>query len=127
LISNGTDAPLEIKDGERAIALVHDWLVDGTYPDWQRVCPSHIETPAPAHFNPLFLARMAKVGEELEHENKRAARPMTLTANGQGPALIHFNFSDAFGVLMPVRSMRDFDESRRPEWVDARPAAEIAA
>lgn len=127
LISDGEDTPVEVKLGEMTVALSNKWKVDGTYPDWQRVCPSHIEESTPAHFNPLFIARMAKVGEELEHDQKRAARPMTLTMNGRGPALVHFNFPDAFGVLMPVRSMRDFDESRIPAWVNDRPEQQEAA
>ena len=127
LISNGEELPLEVKSGEKTIALSYDWKVDGTYPDWQRVCPSHIEKPTAAHFNPVLLARMTKVGEELEHDNKRAARPMTIIANGQGPALVHFNFPDAFGVLMPVRSMRDYDEAKIPAWVNERPAQQDAA
>lgn len=127
LISDGEDLPVQVKLGDMAVALSNNWKVDGTYPDWQRVCPRNIEEPSPAHFNPIFVARMAKLGEELEHDRKGAARPMTITANGQGPALVHFNFLDAFGVLMPVRSMRDIDENRVPAWVDARPEQQEAA
>lgn len=128
LISSGDDKPVEVKLEGLTLAVSNAWKIDGTYPDWRRVCPGNLKSDAPvAHFNPTYIARMAKIGEEMESDRKKAARPMTITYNGEGPALIHFNHPDVFGVLMPVRAMRDFDATKKPEWLDQRPEMLVAA
>lgn len=106
--------------------LVQKCIVDGTFPDWQRVIGSRcVEKPALASYNGRYVADFAKLGVELRaHDNQgyRGSESAMRVASAEtgSPALVRWPGIDfAFGVIMPVRC--DL-EHRVPDFLDARPA-----
>lgn len=93
-------------DGEQ-LQPCENWLVDGSFPDWQRVIPrASTISPAIVGFNASRLASFDDVAGILSGNGKTAAaRGISIaTCGDNGPALIRFLCTDkVFGVLMPVR------------------------
>jgi DNA polymerase III sliding clamp (beta) subunit (PCNA family) len=83
--------------------------VDGTFPDWRRVCPTGEEThtnpedqPGNVHFNHAYIGDLAKMGKLL------GGTSMLHVTSASNPALVTFGErADCFGVLMPVRRTID--------------------
>jgi DNA polymerase-3 subunit beta len=84
--------------------------VDGTFPDWRRVCPTGEETPSGkpedqpgnVHFNHAYVGDLAKMGKLL------GGSSMLHVTSASNPALVTFGErADCFGVLMPVRRTID--------------------
>jgi hypothetical protein len=96
--------------------------VDGTFPQWERVLPSHDLSGEIAQFNSAYVADLGEIGRILTGKRKADAG---LTAhihhNGQAPAGVTFpDCKDAFAVLMPIRSNHIDPTSA---WTDLRKAA----
>lgn len=91
--------------------------VDGTFPDWRRVCPTGEETPSNkpgandgaehVHFNNRYVGDFEKMADILCGKGtigQSVLHPVTASA----PCLVTFGErADCFGVLMPVRRTID--------------------
>lgn len=80
--------------------------VDGTFPDWRRVCPTKYSgTMVGFAFNTSYLHTITKAGEVLSGRKTNGyGVNYTLTPNGDGPALCRFHGDvDAFACIMPLR------------------------
>jgi hypothetical protein len=111
-------------DQSLPVAIDHDVIVNGTFPDWRRVaCPS-LDTTAPATFNGLYLADFGKAAKELARNNKIGG--LRIIGAVDQPNVIRFLGVDhAYGVLMPVRDNRGHDSL--PWFVTTAPATATAA
>lgn len=80
--------------------------VDGTFPDWRRVCPTKYSGDAKGVFyNTAYLHTITKAGEVLAGRKAQYENNYTLTYNDSGPALVRFdNDPDAFACIMPLRA-----------------------
>lgn len=101
-------------------------VIDGTFPDWRRTVPTIDAVPAaerslsPA-FAPAYLEAFGETGRALS-EHFDTSAPVRIVSCGQSAALVLFdNCREAFGVLMPMRSMAP---TALPAFLDARPFAE---
>lgn len=74
-------------------------VIDGKFPDYQRVIPALTVSGAPAQFNPEYLARCFDAVRDLR--GKHAPFP-GIAYNGTGPALVELD-ADVFAVIMPMR------------------------
>lgn len=73
--------------------------VDGTFPMWRRVLPSHREPGARAHFNPDYLADFKAAGAVYVKGTQPA-----VVEHGEDPAWVLFRDDiPAVGVVMPMR------------------------
>ena len=82
-------------------------LVDGTFPDWQRVIPNITEEGRHGSFNPEFLMAFGAFGRALKAELGVAdACAMRMWQNDEGsPAVIRWSgVPNVLGVLMPMRA-----------------------
>lgn len=86
-------------------------LVDGKFPDWQRVVPLDTSGEA-ANFNPVFLCGIDKAARELDSGDR-----YNLAHNGQGPGLTVLPNAQMVIVTMP---MRCDEHSQRPDWIMPR-------
>jgi DNA polymerase-3 subunit beta len=91
--------------------------VDGTYPDWRRVCPTGQELPSTnpgandgvehAHFNHAYIGDFAKMATILCGKSAHA-QSMLHPVSASHPCLVTFGArADCFGVLMPMRRKPD--------------------
>jgi DNA polymerase-3 subunit beta len=89
--------------------------VDGTFPDWRRVCPTGEETPSDkpddasgaVHFNHAYVGDMAKMAAILCGKAD-TAQSVLHPVSASHPCLVTFGArADCFGVLMPVRRKPD--------------------
>lgn len=103
-------------------------LIDGTYPEFENVFPSHVGDAAPSGaFQGRYLAPFVEVAQDIA--GKGAS--ISLHLNGPtSPALIQCERNDFVGVLMPMRAdggglERDGALWRPPAWAKAR-AAKVA-
>ncbi len=115
------DGTVRVQTGdENAIPVVTAYkaIVDGTYPDWQRVARPNIDTPSPAAFNGQYLADFGKAAKELSGSK---SGHLHITGVSDGPALLRFGGVDnAYGVLMPLRHK---GETGLPAFMSATPVA----
>ena len=87
-------------------------VVDGTFPDWQRIIPSELNGKT-AQFNMTYLGDFAKVAKALTGSETS----VSIAHNGDGPALLSFGEEiDGLGVLMPLRKTI---KAQAPNWVTA--------
>lgn len=108
--------PVRIEGAGGVLALCPNWNVDGTFPDWRRVAPQKAPELRSAWYNSRYLASFEKAAGLL----RDGAQSITISGDGNGPALIRFAFVPfAFGVLMP---MRGEGEATIPDFM-ALPAA----
>jgi DNA polymerase III sliding clamp (beta) subunit (PCNA family) len=91
--------------------------VDGTFPDWRRVCPTGQELPSTnpganggvehVHFNHAYIGDMAKMATILCGKADTAQSALH-PVNASSPCLVTFGErEDCFAVLMPVRRKPD--------------------
>ena len=113
-LSSTDGAVLELAYGVNAIRFAP---IDGTFPDWRRVCPVTVDGKT-AQFNPDLWASFKKLGEILG-----AGKLPVLSHNGDGPALVTWENPMTFAVLMPHRT--DAPAKHAPYWAAPR-AAEAA-
>lgn len=80
--------------------------VDGTFPDWRRVCPSSYSgTMNGVAYNTTYLHTITKAGEVLAGRKAGGGMNYTLTPNDGGPAVCRFHGdTDAFACIMPLRA-----------------------
>ena len=87
-------------------------VIDGTFPDWQRIIPSELNGKT-AQFNMTYLGDFAKVAKALTGSETS----VSIAHNGDGPALLSFGDEvDGLGVLMPFRKSI---QVKTPNWVTA--------
>ena len=87
-------------------------VIDGTFPDWQRIIPSELNGKT-AQFNMTYLGDFAKVAKALTGSETS----VSIAHNGDGPALLSFGEEvDGLGVLMPLRKTI---KAQAPNWVTA--------
>lgn len=104
-------------------------VVDGTFPDWQRVVPSF---PRPAEESPALVASynaayLAAFGFR-DPESRASSGPcITIDqTDGSGPARVrNAHYPNFLGVVMPMRGMLDGD--MLPAWYLDAPAPAAAA
>ncbi len=94
--------------------------IDGTFPDWRRVCPMTVDGKT-AQFNPDYWASFKKLGEMMG-----AGKVPGLAHNGDSPAIVSWSDPMLFGVLMPMRIPSDL-ATHRPYWIAARQSLDVAA
>lgn len=88
----------------------HNVIIEGTFPNWRKVCPSgEMEPTSVPAFNGNYLAAMGKIGASFMTSSYRGKGSMYfLRSKGSGddaPALVRWTeVHHAFGVLMPMRS-----------------------
>ncbi len=89
--------------------------VDGTFPDWRRVCPTGEELPSGkpedqpgnVHFNHAYIGDLAKMAAILCGKAD-TAQSMLHPVSVSHPCLVTFGErADCFAVLMPVRRTID--------------------
>lgn len=100
-------------------ASVPNVLVDGTFPDWRRVFPTHVSpTGSAAPFCARLLGDFAKAADDPKH----ATIIVHPNAIENGPSVITVNGRPEFrGVLMPKPGGRDIEPV--PAWLDLPVAA----
>lgn len=76
-------------------------LIDGTFPEYQRVIPSNLAVVnAPQTFNADLIARFGQVASR----GRRESAPITIYNGEEGaPALVDCGRPDFIGVIMPMR------------------------
>lgn len=89
--------------------------VDGTFPDWRRICPKEANGET-AQFNPEYVGDIAKVAKALGV--KSASGAIKMAHNGGGPAIVTFGPDiDGFGLIMPTRANYGRDDyTITPSW-----------
>lgn len=89
--------------------------VDGTFPDWRRICPKEASGET-AQFNPEYVGGMAKAAKALGV--KSASGAIRMAHNGEGPAIVTFGDDiDGFGLIMPTRANYGRDNyTTTPSW-----------
>ena len=107
---------LEIDLAANRIGQISFTPVDGTFPAWQRVVPTGLETPnakdpsdnaAHVHFDHRYVGDFAKMAAILCGK-ATTAQSVLHPVSASHPALVTFgDRADCFGVLMPVRRKRD--------------------
>jgi DNA polymerase-3 subunit beta len=89
--------------------------VDGTFPDWRRVCPTGQELPSTkpedqpgaVHFNHAYVGDLAKMATILCGKAD-TAQSVLHPVSASHPCLVTFGErADCFAVLMPVRRTID--------------------
>lgn len=99
-------------------------IVDGTYPDYQRVIPTTPANGERAAFSGRYLSNFAKAAAEL-HDNRDA--PVCVRYNGGDPAIVDLFAENAFGVIMPMRTATPASSDRLPDFFTALPSQKAAA
>lgn len=74
-------------------------VVDGSFPDWRRICPKEISGEV-AQFDVRYFETFYDAAK-LMHPGEKPC--IVVGHNGNSPALIHW-YPDALGVLMPIRN-----------------------
>lgn len=108
------------------IVTAHNVIIDGTFPNWRKVCPSgEMEPTSVPAFNGNYLAEMGKIGATFMTNSYNSKGSMYfLRAKGSddgAPSLVRWSgVHHAFGVLMPMRaepvlSLPAFMELPEPE------------
>lgn len=91
-------------------------LIDGTFPEWQRVLPATLpasKEAAPASFNSAYLADFAKVATPGKQSAGQAVR---IVPNGDKPAWVFLpSRPDFVGVIMPMPG----DQPELPSFLQA--------
>jgi DNA polymerase III sliding clamp (beta) subunit (PCNA family) len=84
-------------------------VVDGSFPDWRRICPKEVNNEV-AQFDVRYFETFYDAAKLMyPGENPR----IVVGHNGGDPALIGW-YPDALGVLMPVRNITP---PTVPEWI----------
>lgn len=104
-------------DGNQLTAKVVDTsygspMVDGSFPDADRVIPTRMPKGEQAHFNPYLLMRLNRAGEYLNGTaSRKQERCITVhTDQCDTPAVVTFGgHPEALGVCMPIRDAQGFD------------------
>ncbi|PZP65235.1 MAG: hypothetical protein DI604_25025 [Delftia acidovorans] len=102
-VSNDGRAEVLAPWGEehKPVAMCHDSIVDGTFPDYARVAFPSVTDPSPATFNHRYVAEFGAAAASLTG-NKNAG--LRIIAAGENPALVRFSgVEHAYGVIMPIR------------------------
>jgi hypothetical protein len=92
-------------------------VVDGTFPDWERVFPRDYSNE-PAQFDPNDLFDFKKAARILDGGN------ISVTHNGNSPALVNFSGTyDCAGLIMPLSEKAHLPMlSSTPHWIRQTPA-----
>jgi hypothetical protein len=99
-------------------------VVDGTYPDWQRVVPSFAldeDKISPlVSYNAAYLAAFG-----FRHPDMRNGPFITLDqTDGKGPArVLNAHYPNFLGIIMPGRCTEDSRAAMLPAWYLDAPAA----
>lgn len=99
--------------------------VDGTFPDWRRVCPRAIEkgdTVERVHFNPALIGLFGEVATKRE---RNPAGVFLHTRAVNEPAAVTFGYdTQTFGVVMPMRAGEQLGNwAGLPVWAGGTPLA----
>ena len=89
------------------IVTAHNVIIDGTYPDWQRVCPKgKMEPTGVVGLNSKYVASMGKFGDKFRAMNRGGMYFMKPEGqNDDGPVMIRWgDIHHIFAVLMPFRT-----------------------
>lgn len=92
--------------------------IDATYPAWRNVVPRDDASGELAHYDFKLLATFADAAKVLH--GRGDFRPI-VAHNGPNPAVVDLLASpgapiEAFGVIMPIRDMREEPLTRAPAW-----------
>lgn len=126
ILSEGMSGALLLKCADGSETLVRP--VDGSFPDWRRVCPAAIfstDQVQRPQFNLKLLGTFAKCAEALD------INPQQITFHTRGlgePAALTFGpGQQTFGVIMCLRSAETpGDWHGCPDWASAAPVAQAA-
>lgn len=127
---------LQMVDGRASVlcldALVYQGadsgLIEGTFPDWQRIVPTIDAVPAAERssappFNPAYLEGFGETARALADALDTRAT-VRIVPCGASAAIVLFEGCDAaFGVLMPLRHGHNSNPTL-PAFLNARPFAE---
>lgn len=90
------------------VLTVHKVIIDGTFPEWQRVVPSAPENPArsqPTAFNPAYLRDWSALGMEISKTIGGSGALHIALSDGVSPVIVRYASADnIFGIQMPLRS-----------------------
>jgi len=88
------------------------YTIDGRFPDWRRIVPGRrVEQGEFAHFNMRYVGDFGRVAELLNFKYPH------IVHNGDNAAWVNLG-SDAFGVLMPIRSDTVTGRGGVVDWLD---------
>ena len=117
-------APAEVVVVDRPVALMHKWLIDGTFPAWRRVMPG-ITDPAPVSVNASLLADFIKTAAELDGPSN--AIRIEPAGDGAPMRVLFAAAPHIMGILMPYRWAANTDTPAfLPQPVAPEPVAEAA-
>ena len=102
------DSPVQVTDGEVKLS---GKLIDAKYPDWRRISPQSVSGKV-AQFNPAYLKSFLEARQELQ--GKDCPPVISVSHNGDSPALIDIEDPNFVGVLMPCRTRAPLKAAR--EW-----------
>lgn len=89
------------------IVTAHNVIIDGTFPDWKKVCPKgEMESAGVVGMNSRYVASMGKFGTKFDSPNRGGMYFMKPKAqDAGGPVMIRWgNVHHVFAVVMPFRT-----------------------
>lgn len=88
--------------------------IDGTFPDWRRVCPSNKGFGTSASFSHLPMAKVTATA-------KLYRTRLSITGDDEvSPHYVGYSTEDLFSVLMPMRGDKHVDNEALPEWMNTQ-------
>ena len=78
-------------------------ILDGTFPEWRRVCPKNTGDTAAACYNAKYLADWAQVCRHLMGNVNVPAITIRAEDKAGSAAVFFYHVDYAFGVIMPMR------------------------
>ena len=93
-------------------------VLDGTFPDWRRVCPNQTGDSAAACYNVAYLADWSPVSRYLAINGNVQAVTIRAENETSSAAVFFYGVDYAFGVIMPMREDPDAMTSI-PAWASS--------